>query len=181
MNSDERAREWWKKLHLQSATAYPSDLAALLTDWEREMRLEGMHSFFWQHNIVVWQRPASWRCHCGRWALDSKLNDECVMRKSWAEHCVEEFALLAAPVAPPPTPKLLGAQKHLETCTACNHGRTPCSEYRRNYENDSAVDGLERTDGPTGSMGDESRAGRKEVQAPPLAPGVQSPRNKEDK
>lgn len=30
--------------------------------------------------------------------------------------------------------QLLGAQKHLETCAACNHGRTLCSEYRRNYE-----------------------------------------------
>jgi hypothetical protein len=53
-----------------------------------------VRSFFWQHNIVVWQKPASWRCHCGRWALDSKFNDEGIMRKSWAEHCVEEFALL---------------------------------------------------------------------------------------
>jgi len=33
----------------------------------------------------------------------------------------------------PAQPQLLGAQKHLEICAACNHGRTPCSEYILNY------------------------------------------------
>lgn len=44
-------------------------------------------------------------------------------------------------------PRLLGAQRHLETCAACNHGRTPCSEYKANYDEPMAAkpaeDGLE--------------------------------------
>jgi hypothetical protein len=33
---------------------------------------------------------------------------------------------------------LLGAQKHLETCAACNYGRTPCTEYISNYGSPAA-------------------------------------------
>jgi hypothetical protein len=47
--------------------------------------------------------------------------------------CLDWRPVAAQPLVPATEGQLLGPQKHLETCAACNHGRTPCEEYKRNY------------------------------------------------
>jgi len=97
--------------------------------------------------------------------------------------CADELEALLAEQAEPPAPgpeaskqrampHLIGAQKHLETCAACNHGRTPCSEYRSNYEKDSALDGVECADGRTCAVVDGISIG-KSAEPPALIASVQ--------
>jgi hypothetical protein len=69
-------------------------------------------------------------CECG-WYCSVTVtcpnpNSEC--RKEHAAHLAS-----LAPAVQEGEPRLLGPEKHLETCAAYNHGRTPCGEYILNY------------------------------------------------